>query len=204
MAYCKVGGCRYAASHATVAHRCGKCRGYGHGQMECDNLSAIRSLSFYFQETIPFDERCNEPMCDNRASHTADGHTCVLCDGFCGTHLKRCPNGDRKVSITDDPLSIGFDPRPNAESQNIEPGHYITFYGGMGCAWYARRNTMNPNGGLEYFFMHSDCYGQYGDDSSDMPRMRAFIRGYKMQEIRDDFSPENQLNFNKNRVETTT
>jgi len=95
--------------------------------------------------------------------------------------------------VTDDPLSIGFDPRPNAESQNIELGHYITFYGGMGCTWYARRNAMN--GGLEYFFMHSDCYGQYGEDTSDMPRMRAFIRGYKMQKNRDDFAPENQLNF---------
>jgi len=195
MAYCKVDGCRYAASHTTVAHRCGKCGGYGHGQVECENLLAIRNLSFYYQETIPFDERCTEPMCDNRASHTVDGHVCVLCDGICGAHLNRCPNGgNSRVSVTDDPLSIGFDPRPNAESQNIEFGHYITFYGGMGCAWYARRNA--SNGKLEYFFMHSDSYGQYGEYSSDVPRMRAFIRGYKMQEIRDDFSEENQLNVN--------
>jgi hypothetical protein len=73
----------------------------------------------------------------------------------------------------------------------------------MGCAWYARRNALN-GGILEYFFMHSDCYGQYGDDSSDMPRMRSFIRGYKLQALRDDFSPENQLNLNKSQNETET
>lgn len=27
MAYCKVGNCRYAATHTTVAHKCGKCGG---------------------------------------------------------------------------------------------------------------------------------------------------------------------------------
>jgi hypothetical protein len=67
----------------------------------------------------------------------------------------------------------------------VLPGHYITFYGGMGCAWYARNNKITEK--LEYFFLHSDSRGQYGDDSSDIPRLRAFTNAYKLQQIRDDF-----------------
>lgn len=188
MAYCKVGNCRYADTHTTVGHKCGKCGGYGHGQIECGDLAAIRNLSFYFPETVAPEDRCSATFCPNSATHTTAGHVCAFCDCREDIHLKNCPNnvsGSTRVSITDDPLSIGFDPRPNAESQNIMPGHYITFYGGMGCAWYARNNK-NTNS-LEYFFLHSDSRGQYGDDSSDIPRLRAFTDTYKLQVLRDDF-----------------
>ena len=188
MAYCKVGNCRYAETHTTVAHKCGKCGGYGHGQIECGDLAAIKHLSFYFMETVALGDRCTVACCPNNATHTSEGHVCVFCDCHNNVHLKRCPNnssGVDSISITDDPLSIGFDPRPNAESQNVLPGHYITFYGGMGCAWYARHNK--NTGKLEYFFLHSDSRGQYGDDSSDIPRLRAFTYTYKLQAFRDDF-----------------
>lgn len=188
MAYCKVGNCRYAATHTTVAHKCGKCGGYGHGQIECGDLAAIKHLSFYFGETVALGDRCVVACCPNSATHTSEGHACAFCDCHNNLHLKRCPNnssGSNHISITDDPLSIGFDPRPNAESQNVLPGHYITFYGGMGCAWYARNNKVTQE--LEYFFLHSDSRGQYGNDSSDIPRLRAFTNAYKLQQIRDDF-----------------
>ena len=187
MTYCKVNGCRYAATHTTVAHKCGTCGGYGHGQTECADHNLVRQLSFFFLETIDPSERCTAPLCSNRATHTTQGHACRFCDVFADGHLRHCPDrtDGAAVSITDDPLSIGFDPRPNAESQNILPGHYITFYGGMGCFWYARNNSQTNL--LEYFFLHSDSHGQYGDDSSDIPRMRAFTHMYKMQKFRDDF-----------------
>lgn len=189
MAYCKVDKCRYAATHTTVAHKCGKCGGYGHGQIECGDLAALKHLSFYFSETVALGDRCAVAWCPNSATHTSEGHVCAFCDCREDAHLKNCPNnirnGGTAVSVTDDPLSIGFDPRPNAESQNVLPGQYITFYGGMGCAWYARKNRVTED--LEYFFLHSDARGQYGDDSSDIPRLRAFTNAYKLQVVRDDF-----------------
>jgi hypothetical protein len=188
MAYCKVANCRYADTHTTVAHKCGKCGGYGHGQIECGKLAAIQNLSFYFLETVAPEDRCAVACCPNSATHTNSGHVCAFCDCHEHAHLKNCPNnvsGGARIPVTDDPLSIGFDPRPNAESQNIMPGHYITFYGGMGCAWYARNNKYTNS--LEYFFLHSDARGQYGDDSSDIPRLRAFTDTYKLQVLRDDF-----------------
>ena len=35
---CKVSGCRYPSYHTTIAHRCGECNNYGHGQIECNNV----------------------------------------------------------------------------------------------------------------------------------------------------------------------
>ena len=190
MAYCKVKHCRYAATHTTIAHKCGTCGGYGHGQIECNDLVAIRHLSFFFPETVASSVQCNAPLCSNRATHTTMGHTCRFCDVlFARGHLRNCPDGPNtgSISITDYPLSVGFDPRPNAESQNVLPGNYIMFYGGLGCFWYARNNPQT-NGALEYFFLHSDSHGQYGDDTSDIPRLRAFTESYRMQEFRDDFA----------------
>lgn len=203
MSYCRVKHCRYAATHTTVAHKCGTCGGYGHGQIECADPVAIRHLSFFFPETVAPDDQCSATLCSKRATHTTAGHTCRFCDGFSGRHLRHCPDGlnAASISITDDPLSIGFDPRPNAESQNVLPGNYIMFYGGMGCFWYARNNPQ-LGGTLEYFLMHSDSHGQYGDDSSDIPRLRAFTESYRMQEIRDDFA--NQVPIPVSVPETTT
>ena len=46
----------------------------------------------------------------------------------------------------------------------------------MGCMWYIRKN----NNIDEYLFLHSDNMGQYGADTSDIPRLNAFIYEYKL------------------------
>jgi hypothetical protein len=50
----------------------------------------------------------------------------------------------------------------------------MEFFVGQGCAYYVRNN----NGTKEVFFLHCDSHGQYGDDTSDIPRYLAFIKGY--------------------------
>jgi len=47
----------------------------------------------------------------------------------------------------------------------------------MGSTWYIRNNNRN----IEYLFMHSDSWGQYGDDTSDVPILNAFIDGYELE-----------------------
>ena len=44
-------------------------------------------------------------------------------------------------------------------------------------------DSRNNNGTLEYFFMHSDSWGQYGEETSDVPRLRAFKENYEYQII---------------------
>ena len=153
MAYCKVKNCRYAATHTTVAHKCGTCGGYGHGQIECVDPVAIRHLSFFFPETVAPDDRCGSPLCSNRATHTTAGHTCRYCDVFAGEHLRHCPNGLNagSISITDDPLSIGFDPRPNAETLCDEKALCRKLYGEGFFRQTGRASMAERSGGVEMF-----------------------------------------------------
>ena len=48
----------------------------------------------------------------------------------------------------------------------------------MGCTWLIRKNINTGNN--EYLFMHSDNWGQYGEESSHLPRYKAFIYGYTL------------------------
>ena len=40
---CLVKGCRFKNSHFTIAHLCGTCNSYGHGQLECKKKREIDS-----------------------------------------------------------------------------------------------------------------------------------------------------------------
>ena len=178
MVFCRVKGCQYSSTHVTVAHKCGNCGGYGHGKIECSNPEAIKVLGCYYMEKISKNKKCKIGGCKYKDRHTTEGHVCHYCDKLgIKNHTKNCPKSG--ATILDDPNSIGFNPQQQAEESNILPGFYIDFYAGMGCYWYARNN----NGTLEFFFMHSDSWGQYGEDTSDVPRLRAFKEDYEYQII---------------------
>ena len=80
--YCKVNYCRYADKHTTFGHRCGKCGGYGHGQMECGNAELLKYLRNYKNEILPKLLRCQVSECKYPKYHTSDSHPCSLCDGM--------------------------------------------------------------------------------------------------------------------------
>ena len=44
MNYCKVRNCRFPNSHVTKMHLCGKCKSYGHGNIECDSVIQKENL----------------------------------------------------------------------------------------------------------------------------------------------------------------
>jgi hypothetical protein len=58
---------------------------------------------------------------------------------------------------------------------------YTKVYAGQGCIWYVKR----VNDQLRVFFMHGDSWGQYGENTSDVPRMEAFLQG--MTEIENRY-----------------
>ena len=64
---------------------------------------------------------------------------------------------------------------------NFKAGEYISLYGGMGSTYFIRKNKHTAK--LEYFFMHSDSWGQYGEDSSDIPKLNAFLYKYNFIDI---------------------
>lgn len=92
MPYCSVNGCRYPYSHLTIAHRCGVCNMYGHGQTECGKLNKLRDLvrripSHVTSVATP----CTVPNCGNTWSHTTEAHHCSACGSRGTAHLINCP-----------------------------------------------------------------------------------------------------------------
>jgi len=175
MEYCKVSGCRHPTSHVTIMHQCGKCKIFAHGQVECQTESDIKNLEQYYMDLIPKNQQCTINKCISPHTHITSGHCCPYC-GKRQNHLIQCPYANESTIFTD-PTTIGYDISNELNLSDIKPGHYITTYGGMGCIWYVRNN----NGKLEYLFMHTDSWGQYGENSSDIPKLNCFIKGYYIQ-----------------------
>lgn len=172
MSYCKVNGCRYSSTHVTSAHCCGKCKMYGHGQQECQNDDLMLSLQKYYDDKLPIDLHCNVSKCMYPYTHTSKNHSCLYC-GKKDTHTKRCPAVDT-TCITEFPHN--FDEHVLNEVKTIPIGYYTVKHAGMGCSWYIRNN----NNKIEYFFMHTDSWGQYGEETSDFERLNCFIHGYRI------------------------
>jgi len=59
------------------------------------------------------------------------------------------------------------------------PGNiYILIATGMGCAWYARRREGDPSQ-VEFFFMHGDDWGQYGQETDRRGQLEEFLDGFQ-------------------------
>ena len=181
--YCKVAGCHYNYYHLTERHCCGKCNMTGHGQIECGNESLIENLKLFPVRTIQ--HPCNILGCVDPDTHTTRGHSCLYCDArISDNHLKYCPNNEittntiKGNSICDNLTDINYRLLEYVKDIKMNIGEYKHSDGGMGCSWYVRNN----NGKNEYLFMHSDNWGQYGNESSHLPRYKAFIYGYMLAE----------------------
>ena len=163
MSYCKVKNCRYPDTHVTIGHKCGKCGGFGHGQMECGKEYLINSLYKYKDDILPMGKLEKQ-----------SSNSCKYCEKSGNRHLKNCPQNG--VSIID---NISFDTdidlkRMVMYQSQLKDGCYLQFHGCQGSTWFARNNKNK----IEFLFMHSDSWGQYGEDSSDVPRLNAFKEGY--------------------------
>lgn len=101
--YCKVQNCRYPHSHVTMGHRCGICKKYGHGQIECNNPNKIYQL---WEETkddkLPDIICCKIEDCQYKNLHTTRAHHCSKCGQ--NHSIKVCPinigiksNNDYKI-----------------------------------------------------------------------------------------------------------
>ena len=98
--------------------------------------------------------------------------TCEFCKKTGNLHTQRCPNAGFHVC---DPIEYICPDFQYITQPVIPPRTYMEFSVGQGCAYYVRNN----NGAKEVFFLHCDFHGQYGDDTSDIPRYLAFIKGYQ-------------------------
>ena len=187
---CKVYGCRFSHFHVTSYHICGTCQVSGHGQMECDDQSKKEELKQYYQDTISYHNRCTVEGCVNPMTHSSCGHVCKYCYRMHNQqHMKNCPRNSKFSGELLTPIgSVGIsEQNPVTEFiDKLMPGYYSYTYGGMGCTWYVRNNQ----GNFETLFMHSDAWGHYGEDTSEVPILNAFKDGYI--EIKND-KPSNYV-----------
>ena len=157
---CRVKGCRFSECHITARHHCGTCGLLGHGQVECSDANKIEMLSCIGGM---ISSPCSISGCIDPSTHTSAGHCCLYC-GLKEGHYTRCP----------EVLPVEIDDGAFAHHEIIpDIGKYVHQYGGLGCSEYIRRNKETAN--LEYFFMHSDSWGQYGKETSDIPALNAFL-----------------------------
>jgi hypothetical protein len=181
---CKVEGCRYKNEHLTERHCCGKCTLNGHGQIECGNDQLIQDLKALTigLNVLKIEYPCNLKDCIDPHSHTTKGHSCLYCDKRENMHLRYCPlniNTTEDNSICDDITKFDKSIVENITEINLKYREYTKVYGGMGCIWFVRSKNGN-NEYNEYLFMHSDSWGQYGKETSHLPRYKAFIYGYTL------------------------
>jgi hypothetical protein len=90
---CQAKECRFPDTHITMAHKCGTCGDYGHGQLECNNSHARQNLqNNYKNEKLPEVDHCNIDKCLYPWSHTRDAHHCGKCFERATHSINECSN----------------------------------------------------------------------------------------------------------------
>lgn len=76
--YCKVKYCKSPHTHTTKGHQCEKCRMFGHGIVECENIYLKLKLTEFHKEILPTALWCSYG-CLSKKYHTKDAHICKIC-----------------------------------------------------------------------------------------------------------------------------
>ena len=87
---CKVKYCRFSNKHVTKGHKCGLCKNYGHGEIECNNYKSKELLKRYHLERLTNENKCKFGSCENSYYHTTESHTCDQCHGQLHS-INTCP-----------------------------------------------------------------------------------------------------------------
>ena len=174
--FCRVKYCRFPETHSTAAHQCGKCKEFGHGQVECDHDRLKTKLVQYHTEIIPTEYWCLlcPPNSDFRKTHTSASHVCRNCGERTTAHNEEnCIIQEYEVFEN---RFFGIGDISSFELHLFEQhgdNIYTILNVGMGCCVYVRIK----NGITKALFMHSDSWGQYGPASDDRPKLNKFIEG---------------------------
>jgi hypothetical protein len=182
---CKVKNCRFNKFHLTQRHQCGTCMELGHGQIECKNDLLKLNLTEFDSDILDINLYCTITDCVDPHTHLTTGHSCRFCFERV-LHKKKCPLNLSENNQISDKLSdymINIDLDMICSKYNLQIGECIRLFGGMGSSWYIRINKDTCI--IEFIMMHSDSWGQYGADTSDLYRLNAFIYDYKIRCIDD-------------------
>lgn len=96
---CLVQGCRFSEFHLTSAHKCGRCAGFGHGVLECQQphrLRRLHQMAAMGVQTVR--TPCTVPGCPRPSTHESSSHHCVAC----GNRYESCTCNDNDANAGHD------------------------------------------------------------------------------------------------------
>jgi hypothetical protein len=93
---------------------------------------------------------------------------------FIDSFMNRFPDYAKNFSETID--SINNFVTDNTLEVNSYKGVYTIINIGMGCCVYIRYDISEKI--FLGYFLHSDCYGQYGESTNDFKKAKDFVNGY--------------------------
>lgn len=164
--------------HTSSAHSCTICN-MRHSETECLQKHKYYELPCPMCKTINFIDKklkkiygllnkCVICLTNNvELLYPQCGHViiCIECFNEC---IRNSHN--ELLDETDEAYYIN---RGRNILQSLPGNIYCELYGGMGCVWFIKR----VNDEYSAFFMHSDCWGQYGPDTDDRPKLELFLSG---------------------------
>ena len=185
--FCKVEGCRFAASHVTCAHVCGTCGATGHGVIECGKGSLMDVLRLDHGTLLPCGRQCCVANCKDIGRHTTAGHQCSHCKQY-SHDATECPDAlwdlKKRRGMASASSEADFKQKRHVKIQARnkmgweEHKVFTEVYAGMGCWWFARR--VNNWDKIELMYMHSDDWGPYeGVETEEFSAYSAFIHGFR-------------------------
>jgi hypothetical protein len=188
---CDIVGCKYKWSHTFEAHTCYLCQQRGHSSYDCHlryrAVFRIQCPECSKHTTVPI---WHEPIkcvpikcakCDEikfpMALACGDAPLCRECI------VELDPHSEIHIEDISGMLDSGICDVGEAKTTlDLHDGKvYTMIYGGMGCAWYIRRepkDEIDDESKYSGYFLHSDNQGQYGEKLNDMPKVATFIHEY--------------------------
>ncbi len=163
---CTIKNCLEPLMHTLDGHKCNACDNYGHSEEDCETNN--REIN-------------NCQLCAKYGNESNDKHSISNCP-------QRTPFKYNKF-VTKIPLKEYDDDDVMNEEKAAEiinrlnkiQKHkiYIMSDAGMGCTFYIRRNKRSDKQ-FECFFMHSDSWGQYGEETDDRKYLAEFLYGFEL------------------------
>jgi hypothetical protein len=151
--YCYCKGCRFADSHITSYHKCGICKGYGHGQFECAQIKQNNNYQNALfdnyiltnKEYLPKEKYCTNPNCKSKSTHSIESHHKFFESDKHGGLLGPDIHGITKQFV--DTRKEGM------ELVLANPNSFVKYWMGLGQIDIYR----NINGVIEYKYVDASC-----------------------------------------------
>lgn len=178
--YCRARGCRFKDKHTTLGHKCGihGCLNpYGHGQGEhfCQKVDSCGIPTNQWNDVLkneknkrlPDQLQCQLQGCKYKWSHSNGSHQCKKCLRYGAHTTSNCLINSFDASLIEWSLPEEYLTR----FFGLNNDGFIEFNVGMGCILYIKKQENE----MSTMFLHSDSWGQYGEQTSDLPTRIYFI-----------------------------